>query len=245
MFKNVLFIKTTSFASFISLGISLIPLSANAYNLSPLSFSQMYNLAQNGEVEALRASVRRGMNIDSLNQNGDTGLCVAAQNRDAYTYNAFRAAGANPRHPCVQRIRYYENFVNSSKAVSVTATPREAYGTMGKEEFKISPTTWWLLGGLAIGGGIVALAAGGGGGGGSNSDSGESERYDTIGSSLGSAASVIKSTSGTAINHSNFTVNNADEKKIASLNFNKNPLESGKYLNIVLEALNGGSYTNS
>lgn len=245
MFKNVLFIKTTSFASFISLGISLIPLSANAYNLSPLSFSKMYNLAQNGEVEALRASVRRGMNIDSLNQNGDTGLCVAAQNRDAYTYNAFRAAGANPRHPCVQRIRYYENFVNSSKAVSVTATPREAYGTMGKEEFKISPTTWWLLGGLAIGGGIVALAAGGGGGGGSNSDSGESERYDTIGSSLGSAASVIKSTSGTAINYSNFTVNNADEKKIASLNFNKNPLESGKYLNIVLEALNGGSYTNA
>lgn len=244
MFKNLHFIKITGFVSFISVGTSLIPWSANAYNLSPLSFSKMYNLAQNGEVEALRASVRRGMNIDSPNQNGDTGLCVAAQNRDAYTYNAFRAAGANPRHPCVQRIQYYEDFVNSSKAVSVTATPREAYGTMGKEEFKISPSTWWLLGGLAIGGGVAALASGGGGGG-SKSDSGESEKYDTIGSSLASAASVIKSTSGIAINRSNLTINNSDEKKIASLNFNKDPMESGKYLNVVLEALNGGTYTNA
>ena len=146
MFENKLLIKTIGLISLASFSISVTPSRVYAYNLSPLSFSKMYNLAQNGDVEALRASVRRGMNIDSVNQNGDTGLCVAAQHRDAYTYNAFRAAGANPRHPCVQRIAYYENFVNSSKAVSVTATPREAYGTMGKEEYKISPTTWWLLG---------------------------------------------------------------------------------------------------
>ena len=126
MFKNRILLKTAGLFTIASFSLSAVPFQAKANNLAPLSFSRMYNLAQNGEVEALRASVRRGMNIDVVNQNGDTGLCLAAQNRDAYTYNAFRAAGANPRHPCVQKISYYEDFVNSSKAVSVTATPREA-----------------------------------------------------------------------------------------------------------------------
>ena len=161
MFNNKIILKTVGLLSLASFSLAIATPEVEAYNLSPLSFNKMYNLAQNGEVEALRASVRRGMNIDSINQNGDTGLCVAAQNRDAYTYNAFRAAGANPRHPCVQKIEYYEDFVNNSKAVSVTATPREAYGTMGKEKYKISSTTWWLLGGLAVGGGIAALAMSG------------------------------------------------------------------------------------
>ena len=97
MFNNKIILKTVGLLSLASFSLAIATPEVEAYNLSPLSFNKMYNLAQNGEVEALRASVRRGMNIDSINQNGDTGLCVAAQNRDAYTYNAFRAAGANPR----------------------------------------------------------------------------------------------------------------------------------------------------
>ncbi len=246
MFKNKTLFKTTGLVSLVALGFAAMPSAVQAYNLAPLSFNRMYNLAQNGEVEALRASVRRGMNIDSVNQNGDTGLCVAAQHRDAYTYNAFRAAGANPRHPCVQRIPYYEDFVNSSKAVSVTATPREAYGQMGKESYKISSTTWWILGGLAVGGGIAALAMGGGGGGGSssgNSDSSESNSY--IGDGLGSLGSIYNSTSGKSANNNLLEVNNPDIKKIAQINFNENSVEAGKYMHVGLEAVNGGSYTNN
>lgn len=242
MFENKLLIKTIGLISLASFSISVTPSRVYAYNLSPLSFSKMYNLAQNGDVEALRASVRRGMNIDSVNQNGDTGLCVAAQHRDAYTYNAFRAAGANPRHPCVQKIAYYENFVNSSKAVSVTATPREAYGTMGKEEYKISPTTWWLLGGLALGGGIAAIAMSGGGGGGSSS--GEKESYNYIGENISSSTKNVSGSS--AINKDSLLkVSNTDLKKTAQINFNKNVVEAGKSLNIGLEAINNGSYANS
>ena len=243
MFNNKIILKTVGLLSLASFSLAIATPEVEAYNLSPLSFNKMYNLAQNGEVEALRASVRRGMNIDSINQNGDTGLCVAAQNRDAYTYNAFRAAGANPRHPCVQKIKYYEDFVNNSKAVSVTATPREAYGTMGKEKYKISSTTWWLLGGLAVGGGIAALAMSGGGGGGSSSSETETNNY--IGETLGSQGSVAKSTTGTAVNSSLLKIKNTKTAEIAKINFNKNVLEAGKYMDVGLEALDGGSYTNS
>lgn len=247
MFKNKTLFKTTGLVSLVALGFATMPSAAQAYNLAPLSFNRMYNLAQNGEVEALRASVRRGMNIDTVNQNGDTGLCVAAQHRDAYTYNAFRAAGANPRHPCVQRIPYYKDFVNSSKAVSVTATPREAYGQMGKESYKISSTTWWILGGLAVGGGIAALAMGGGGGGGGSSsgNSGSSESNSYIGDGLGSLGSIYNTTSGKSSNSNLLKVNNPDIKKIAQINFNENPVEAGKYMHIGLEAANGGTYTNN
>ena len=246
MFKNRILLKTAGLFTIASFSLSAVPFQAKANNLAPLSFSRMYNLAQNGEVEALRASVRRGMNIDVVNQNGDTGLCLAAQNRDAYTYNAFRAAGANPRHPCVQKISYYEDFVNSSKAVSVTATPREAYGKMGKESYKISSTTWWILGGLAVGGGIAALAmGGGGGGGGSSSGSGSSESNSYIGDTLGSLGLIYNTTSGKVSNSSLLEVNNPDIKKIAELNFNETPIEAGKYMYIGLKAINGGSYTNN
>ena len=246
MFKNRILLKTAGLFTIASFSLSAVPFQAKANNLAPLSFSRMYNLAQNGEVEALRASVRRGMNIDVVNQNGDTGLCLAAQNRDAYTYNAFRAAGANPRHPCVQKISYYEDFVNSSKAVSVTATPREAYGKMGKESYKISSTTWWILGGLAVGGGIAALAmSGGGGGGGSSSGDSSSESNSYIGDTLGALGLIYNTTSGKASNSSLLEVSNPDIKKIAELNFNENPIEAGKYMYIGLKAINGGSYTNT
>ena len=100
MQKNLLakIVSTSTALSFI--GATISPYIAHANNLAPLSFDQMYSLAQNGDVEALRASVRRGMNINVMDKYGDTGLCIAARRHDSYTYNSFRAAGANPRHPC-------------------------------------------------------------------------------------------------------------------------------------------------
>lgn len=57
MFENTLLVKTVGLVSLVSFSISVAPSKVYAYNLSPLSFSKMYNLAQNGDVEALRASV--------------------------------------------------------------------------------------------------------------------------------------------------------------------------------------------
>ena len=90
MFKNNLFTRAVSLTVMGAFAATLAPKKAQGQLLVPISFSQMYYLAQNGQVEALRGSVRRGMNIDVMNQNGDTGLCIAARKRDSYTYNAFR-----------------------------------------------------------------------------------------------------------------------------------------------------------
>jgi len=229
----------------ISFSAAIFPQKIYAGTLTPLSFSQMYNLAQAGDVEALRASVRRGMNIDSLNTDGNTGLCLAAQNRDAYTYNAFRAAGANPRHPCTQRISDYENFINSSKAVSLQSSARDAYGTMGKEHFEISPVTWWVIGGLAIGGGIAALAMSGGGGGGGSSSSDEKEEYTSLADKLGSAE---YSTTGEKKITAKVSVSNDGTaetlKKIAGIDFSESVLENADNLKVGFNAYDGGTYTN-
>ncbi|MBP1532402.1 MAG: hypothetical protein ILA52_02775, partial [Alphaproteobacteria bacterium] len=217
--------------------------------LPPQSFSKMYALAKSGEVEALRASVFRGLNIDSVNQNGDTGLCVAAQRHDAYAYNSFRAAGANPRHPCTQKISDYEEFVNSYRTVSMEASPREAYGALGKEEYKVSSAVWWWLGGAALIGGIAAIALGGGGGGGSGDDSGSSDHevkdYKSLGGLAGTAGIIQKNSTGTADNSKSFISSNKEVKKVQNINLLTNVLSNTKFLDIILNAKNGGSYTNT
>ena len=135
MRQNAMFTKIVCGITAYAFMLAVLPRPVRAAGLAPESFDQMYSLAQQGNVEALRASVYRGLNIDSLNRDGNTGLCVAAMRGDAYTYNAFRAAGANPHHPCVQRVSNYEGFVNNSRAVPVDATSRDAYGALGKEEY--------------------------------------------------------------------------------------------------------------
>ena len=176
MLKSALLKKTVCLTTIFSFALANLPKVAEAYGyrLSPESFDQMYYLAQNGKVEALRASVHRGLNIDIMNADGDTGLCVAARRHDIYAYNSFRAAGANPRHPCTQNIYDYDAFTTSSRAVPVTSTSREAYGAVGNEQYSMSPKIWWWIGGAALVGGGLALALGGGGGGGSSGGNGGS-----------------------------------------------------------------------
>lgn len=135
--------------------------------LPPISLAQMYSYASSGNVRALRAAVQRGLNIDSVDRFGNTGLCHAILQNNCTAYNAFRSAGANPRSPCVQNIptRQYDNFMDQSCAAAITDTPRQAYNKFNEGEFIIAKRTW-IIGGILLAGGLVAILAGGGGGGG-------------------------------------------------------------------------------
>lgn len=139
----------------------------SAAGLAPEDFNKMYALAHNGEVYALRGSVQRGLNIDSLDKYGNTGLCVSIYRNDQRAYNTFRAAGANPKHPCTQNIpaARYESFMSSSRVVAVNETPRQAFNVI-RSGFMYSAKFWeTALVGVA---GIAAIAMSGGGGGGSS-----------------------------------------------------------------------------
>lgn len=137
--------------------------------LQPMSLAQMYSYASSGNVRTLRAAVQRGLNIDSVDRFGNTGLCHAILQNNCTAYNAFRSAGANPYSPCIQNIpmRQYNRFINQSCAAAVTDTPRQAYNKFNEGEFIIAKRTW-VIGGILLAGGLVAILAGGGGGGGSH-----------------------------------------------------------------------------
>lgn len=252
MQKNAFFNKVVCLSTAVSFSFAIMfPYSAKANNLAPLSFRKMYSLAQNGDVEALRASVRRGMNIDVVTPDGDTGLCIAAKRHDSYTYNSFRAAGANPHHPCVQNIDDYDEFVNSSKAVPVTAAPREAFSKVGGESYSISPRTWWILGGLAVIGAGVAIAVGHGGGGGGGGDGSDgkdhTETYDSLGTILASKGETYKKTSGSASFKSTLVITNKKITKdqVKTINLFSDVMNTTGYIYRGLLARKGGTYTNS
>ena len=243
MFKNALFIKLVCGVTIYSFSLAMIPQNVKAWGLPPESFNKMYSLAQRGDVEALRASVYRGLNIDSVNRNGDTGLCIAAKRRDTYTYNAFRASGANPRHPCTQRIVGYDDFVQRSSAVPMAANSREAYSAMGREQYRVAPWVWWTGGGLLIGGVALALALGGGGGGGSSSE--EVEPYNSLGASAGTKAIITRTVNTDTTNDKVISHTNSNTEAISSIDFNTNVLKNSEYLDVILKADKGASYINS
>lgn len=251
------FRKTVGIVTIFSFGTAIMPWPAHAYSyrLTPVSFNEMYSMAENGEVESLREAVHRGLNIDVMNYNGDTGLCVAARRHDAYTYNSFRAAGANPRHPCTQTIYDYESFVNNSRAVSVTATPREAYGKMGKEKYRIAPI-WWWIGGTAVVGGLLLLLLGGGGGGGGGDDTPQkepSEDYNSLGAVAGTSGTIISKANGESLsltersleNSKYRDIKNENDEKITKIDLKSDALKNTEFTNVVLKAENKGVYTNN
>lgn len=255
MLKNTLLKKTVCVSTVCSFMLVNIPTKVGAYGyrLSPESFSEMYSMAQSGNVEGLRASVFRGMNIDTMDENGNTGLCIAARRHDSYTYNSFRAAGANPRHPCTQNIDDYEEFVTSSKTVPVTSTSREAYGTMGKEEYSISPAVWWWLGGAVVAGGILAIVLGSSGGGShhdasdeENSGSTPKEDFNSLGAIAGTEGTILNTASSTVRENSSYqSAKNTKTDQIKQINLNSNILNNTKFLDVLLKAVNSGRYTNT
>ena len=140
------------------------PAHAVRTGLSPDNFDKMYALAASGNVRVLFDAIHRGMNINATNVYGDTGLCVAAKRRDARAYNTFRMVGANPNHPCVLNIPYYDSFVNSDAVQSAAVWKSSEYAP---PVYKMEKSTsgYWALAGIAgATAGAVALLSSGGGG---------------------------------------------------------------------------------
>ena len=69
---------------------------ALAYSrLTPANFAYMYNMAANGEISKLATAMARGLNINAVNENGDTVACVAARRYDTTAYKTFVRLGAD------------------------------------------------------------------------------------------------------------------------------------------------------
>ncbi len=240
-------------------------LSAQALPLRPISLAQMYSLASQGNVRALRAAVQRGMNIDATDRYGNTGLCHSIYQNNYTAYNAFHASGANPRHPCIQNIppEQYDYFMASSRATPITATPRDAYKEFADGEFVFSTTTW-VIGGLLLAGGIAALVIGGSGGGSKNhyyfpTNDSFTPTDDSLGAFVGTNVPTTPATSpyvpvkyDSGVNIQDFTLNNdsqilvdGEQKNLSDvINFNNSVLEYTPYLQVAMKAVDGKQVTN-
>ncbi len=162
--------------------------STSAYGLlAPMSLSQMYGYASKGDVRTLRLATQRGLNIDTVDRHGNTGLCYAILSNNVAAYNSFKAAGANPRHGCTQNIprAQYNKFMAQSGVYQETQTSREAYRYFNKGEYVISPTVWWVGGALLAGAGAALAFSGGGGGGGGSGGDGFTPTNDSLGTFAG------------------------------------------------------------
>ena len=148
---RISFSKALSFTTAFSL---VSAATAEAY-LAPLSFNEMYAYASQGNLTVLNNAILRGMDINAVNADGDTGICVAIRRNDHLAYTTMRRAGAHPGPRCLDSIdtRQYKRFMNEQKSYEAAFMEDD------------DNSLWWWIGGAAVVGG-VALAAGGGGGGG-------------------------------------------------------------------------------
>ena len=152
--------------------------------LSPENFNQLYHMASRGNVSGINNARSRGLNIDSVNSNGDTGLCVAAKKRDKTAFRSFLQAGANPSHPCTWEIGGFREFMNSVLRAPIQNIDTAVYGA--KAGSSMSFTTKALIGAgvvAAAAGTAIALSGGGGGGGSKHSkkESGSDEDDEDCG----------------------------------------------------------------
>lgn len=93
--------------------------------LAPADFEVMYGFASQGKLNVISNAVERGMDIDSMNSSGDTGLCVAIRNQDITAYRVFRSLGGNVNHPCIQNIpqndyNAFAQTVNNKRVAAAT-----------------------------------------------------------------------------------------------------------------------------
>ena len=127
--------RIEKYISALVLGAFCMANSAHAFyygGLSPENFNKMYYVATLGKVGILREAVNRGLNIDSVNPNGDTGLCIAVKKNNYIAYNTFRMAGANPRHSCTYKMyKEYSQFLlaimDFERPLEQTISGDEAY----------------------------------------------------------------------------------------------------------------------
>ncbi len=97
-----------------------------ARKLPPADFEEMYNVAASGDLGALMAASRRGLDLDARNKDGDTGLCMAVKRGNYLAYNTFIKAGAHNHPPCVNRMpaAQYQKFIDSSHSIKYSQYPR-------------------------------------------------------------------------------------------------------------------------
>ncbi len=249
--------RAERYISAVVLAAFLVANDARAYyvfgQLSPENFNKMYALASHGEVASLREAIGRGLYIDSLNSEGDTGLCVAVKRGNRVAYNSFRMSGANPHHACTYRMYdEYRRFLASNQVASTRKVVGDAASLYYEEEGR----SWWpwILGGALVGGGIWALSKKSGGSSKHHSGSGNS------GSGSGDDP-VLPETLGYGLAHylDNYTklvknnVENSNiidgrnpnaEKVVDSIKFLPNMLDNYKYLKTYVKVVDGGSFHN-
>ena len=241
--------------------------------LPPISLAQMYSYASSGNVRALRAAVQRGLNIDSVDRFGNTGLCHAILQNNCTAYNAFRSAGANPRSPCIQNIptRQYDNFMDQSCAAAITDTPRQAYNKFNEGEFIIAKRTW-IIGGILLAGGLVAILAGGAShyyfvpytepddslakfAGTKSPNTPESSPYKAIKYFADNNQTIVNKVEGSETNDFSISNNSSikvkndegteeDKKLVDIIDLNGNILDYAAYLQVGMKARNNSSVIN-
>lgn len=213
--------------------------------LSPQNFNKMYYLAAKGKVGILREAINRGLNIDAVNPNGDTGLCIAVKRKNYIAYNSFRMSGANPRHACTYRMyKEYQEFLDSQKA----AKSDQIIGNEESLYYKDDETNWWpwILGGAALGGGALALSSGGGG------KSRPAEVDNTIiptDPGFGLTAQIVDyhklvSQNGST-NDLKLDASNPDSAAVVNnIKFLPNMLDNADYLQTYIKVVNGAYFDN-
>ena len=218
--------------------------------LRPQDFNKMYYFATQGKVGILREAVHRGLNIDSVNPNGDTGLCIAVKRKNYVAYNSFRMSGANPRHACTYRIyKEYQAFLADEKAPQVN----KVVGNKDSLYYQEDDTNWWpwILGGAAVGGGIwyfthkksdhkTPIISSGGGS--------QDDDFEALGYGLAGYVTkyAIKVTSGTVENTKTIDASNPDAAtSVSKIKFLPNMLSNAEYLRVYGKVMEDGAYINA
>lgn len=247
-------LNAKKYVFFVALGVMSIVGSAQAFytGVSPETFNKMYYLASMGRVDVLREAVGRGLYIDAINPNGDTGLCIAIKRNNYAAYNSFRMAGANPKHACTYRIdEQYQKFLSDNRTEhsgKVLGNKESLYYTEGERKW------WpWILGGAAVGGGIWALTKHSGGGHHkkSSSDTPGGDEPEIIDGKSGNGLAAYLADyqnlyqGGGADNSKTVEVVNSQAKSVIdNIKFLPNMLDNYKYLRTYAKATEGAVYHN-
>lgn len=239
---------TALYFSAVILAAFLAPGEASALGrkLAPRDFNKMYYLASHGKVGFLRDAVNRGLDIDSVNLNGDTGLCIAVKRNDYVAYNSFRMSGANPRHACTYRIlEEYKEFLASNRA----ANTQKIVGNEESLYYDGEEKSWWpwILGGAVVGG--VALALGSGGGGGSDYVSTDDPTIVPTNPGYGLGSVIVNSnkeitTGGETNNIARQIVNSNASDYIDKIQLLPNVLSNSDYLLSYVSVSDGAFFDN-
>ena len=136
-----------------------------------------YQTAISGDLDQLKALKKQGLNLEQVDANGNTALCLAIIHNNQSAYKALIKAGASTSSKCAKLLYSYKlEPTSQGKMIYLNGGLSETpYG----EVAAITPTStpFWTAGTMvsagliAVGAAGVALALSGGGGGGGSSAS--------------------------------------------------------------------------